>query len=87
MQRTSWTKPNQINETKIINVEMRLVILTDGMENASRIHTLYHQIATILRNRKMDSFLSLGADIDSAYTSSKMLNIRSENVISLIKKI
>jgi hypothetical protein len=83
---------NQIriaNETKIINDEMSVVvvILTDGMENASREFT-YHQIAATiaaLEETGKWTFTFLGADIDAVHTS-KMLNIRSENVISFNKK-
>jgi uncharacterized protein YegL len=82
---------NQIritNETKILNNEMSIVmvILTDGMENASREFT-YHQIAkTIAELEKTEkwTFTFLGADIDAIHTS-KMLNIRSENVVSFNK--
>jgi hypothetical protein len=82
---------NQIriaNETKIINDEMSvvLVILTDGMENASREFT-YHQIAATiaaLEETEKWTFTFLGADIDARHTS-KMLNIRAENVISFNK--
>lgn len=82
---------NQIrisNETKILNNEMSIVmvILTDGMENASREFT-YHQIAktiTELEATEKWSFTFLGADIDAMHTS-KMLNIRSENVVSFNK--
>ena len=76
------------NETKIISDEMSvvMVILTDGMENASREFT-YHQIAaTIKALEETDkwTFTFLGADIDAMHTS-RMLNIRNENVISFNK--
>ena len=82
---------NQIrmtNETKIINDEMSIVvvILTDGMENASREFT-FHQIARTIKDLEATekwSFTFLGADIDAIHTS-KMLNIRSENVVSFSK--
>jgi uncharacterized protein YegL len=82
---------NQIrvkNETKILDNEMSIVvvILTDGMENASREFT-YHQIAkTIeeLEGTEKWSFTFLGADIDAIHTS-RMLNIRKENVVSFSK--
>ena len=85
------TSINQIrikNESSILNDEMSvvMVILTDGMENASREFT-YHQIAaTIAQLESTDkwSFTFLGADIDAIHTS-KMLNIRQENVISFNK--
>jgi uncharacterized protein YegL len=82
---------NQIriaNETKIINDEMSVVvvILTDGMENASREFT-YHQIAKTIEELEATekwNFTFLGADIDAIHTS-KMLNIRRENVVSFSK--
>ena len=69
------------NEMSIV-----VVILTDGMENASREFT-YHQIAkTIeeLEGTEKWSFTFLGADIDAIHTS-RMLNIRKENVVSFSK--
>jgi hypothetical protein len=85
------TSINQIritNETNILNDNMSvvMVILTDGMENASREFT-YHQIASTiakLENTEKWTFTFLGADIDAVHTS-KMLNIREENVISFNK--
>ena len=85
------TSINQIrikNESSILNDEMSvvMVILTDGMENASREFT-YHQIAAIIAQLESTdkwSFTFLGADIDAIHTS-KMLNIRQENVISFNK--
>lgn len=82
---------NQIritNESKILNNEMSIVmvILTDGMENASREFT-YHQIAKTIAELEATeqwNFTFLGADIDAIHTS-KMLNIRSENVVSFNK--
>jgi len=82
---------NQIrmtNESKILNDEMSvvMVILTDGMENASRefsYHTIAKTIAAMEETEKW-SFTFLGADIDAIHTS-KMLNIREENVISFNK--
>ena len=76
------------NETKIISDEMSvvMVILTDGMENASREFT-YHQIAATIKSLEETgrwTFTFLGADIDAIHTS-KMLNIREENVISFDK--
>ncbi len=76
------------NETKIITDEMSVVvvILTDGMENASRQFT-YHQIAATIKSLEETdrwTFTFLGADIDAIHTS-KMLNIREENVISFNK--
>ena len=82
---------NQIritNESKILNDEMSvvMVILTDGMENASRQFN-YHQIAGMIKSLEQTekwTFTFLGADIDAVHTS-KMLNIREENVISFNK--
>jgi hypothetical protein len=82
---------NQIrvsNESKILNDEMSvvMVILTDGMENASREFT-YHTIARTIKaleETEKWSFTFLGADIDAIHTS-KMLNIKEENVISFNK--
>jgi hypothetical protein len=83
---------NQIrieNETQIINDEMSvvMVILTDGMENASREFN-FHQIASTIKSLEDTekwTFTFLGADIDAIHTS-KMLNIREENVISFNKR-
>ena len=77
-----------MNETKIISDEMSvvMVILTDGMENASRQFS-YHQIAATIKSLEETdkwTFTFLGADIDAMHTS-KMLNIREENVISFNK--
>lgn len=82
---------NQIrisNETQILNDEMSvvMVILTDGMENASREFT-FHQIAGTIKALEQTekwTFTFLGADIDAIHTS-KMLNIRVENVVSFNK--
>lgn len=82
---------NQIriaNESQILNDEMSvvMVILTDGMENASRAFN-YHQIAGIIKELEQTekwTFTFLGADIDAVHTS-KMLNIREENVVSFNK--
>jgi hypothetical protein len=76
------------NESKIIADEMSVVvvILTDGMENASRQFN-YHQIAATIKSLEETerwTFTFLGADIDAIHTS-KMLNIREENVISFNK--
>src|SRR5690554_6675091 len=84
------TAINQIrmtNESKILNNEMSviMVILTDGMENASREFN-FHQIAGMIQEleRTSWSFSFLGEDIDAFHTS-KMLNIREENVMSFNK--
>ena len=83
---------NQIrmsNETKILNNEMSVVmiILTDGMENASREFTFHNIAQTIKALEKTEkwTFTFLGADIDAIHTS-KMLNIREENVVSFNKE-
>ncbi|MGB3343110.1 MAG: vWA domain-containing protein [Aequorivita sp.] len=83
---------NQIrtaSESEILNDEMSVVmiILTDGMENASREFN-YHQIAGMIKNLEQTekwTFTFLGADIDALHTS-KMLNIRAENVMSFNKE-
>lgn len=82
---------NQIrinNESQILNDEMSvvMVILTDGMENASREFT-FHTIARTIKDLEETekwTFTFLGADIDAFHTS-KMLNIRAENVVSFNK--
>lgn len=76
------------NESKILNDEMSvvMVILTDGIENASREFT-YHTIARTIKaleETEKWSFTFLGADIDAIHTL-KMLNIREENVVSFNK--
>lgn len=83
---------NQIrmsNEIKILNNEMSVVmiILTDGMENASREFTFHNIAQTIKALEKTEkwTFTFLGADIDAMHTS-KMLNIREENVVSFNKE-
>lgn len=85
------TSINQIritNESAILNDEMSvvMVILTDGMENASREFTFHQIAATIAQLEATDkwTFTFLGADIDAMHTS-KMLNIRPENVMSFKK--
>ncbi|QBN17258.1 vWA domain-containing protein [Flavobacterium nackdongense] len=82
---------NQIritNESKIVNDEMSvvMVILTDGLENASKEFT-FHNIAKTIKSLEQTekwSFSFLGADIDAIHTS-KMLNIKEENVVSFNK--
>jgi hypothetical protein len=76
------------NESVILNNEMSIVmvILTDGLENASREFT-FHQIAKTIKSLEETekwTFNFLGADIDAIHTS-KMLNIKSENVVSFNK--
>ena len=76
------------NESLILDNEMSvvMVILTDGMENASRQFS-YHRIAEMIKNLEQTekwNFSFLGADIDAIHTS-RMLNIRRENVISFNK--
>lgn len=85
------TSINQIritNESAILNDEMSvvMVILTDGMENASRQFTFHQIAATIAQLEATEkwTFTFLGADIDAMHTS-KMLNIREENVVSFNK--
>ena len=63
-----------------------MVIITDGEENASRFYT-YHEIARMIKEldeTEKWTFSFLGADLDAIHTS-KMLNIRRENVISFSK--
>lgn len=76
------------NESLILDNQMSvvMVILTDGMENASRQFS-YHRVAEMIKNLEQTekwSFSFLGADIDAIHTS-RMLNIRRENVISFNK--
>ena len=76
------------NESAILNNKMSvvMVILTDGLENASREFN-YHQIAGMIKTLEQTekwTFTFLGADIDALHTS-KMLNIREENVVSFNK--
>ncbi|CAM4109547.1 VWA domain-containing protein [Flavobacterium antarcticum] len=85
------TSINQIrisNESAILNDEMSvvMVILTDGMENASREFTFHQIAATIAQLEATEkwTFTFLGADIDAMHTS-KMLNIKAENVVSFNK--
>jgi len=64
-----------------------MVIITDGYENASRYFT-YHMVAQKIV--KLDetgkwTFSYLGADFDAIHTS-KMMNIRRENVMNFRKK-
>jgi hypothetical protein len=75
-------------ESEILSNRMSVVviILTDGQENASRRFS-YHQIASTiaaLEETGRWTFTFLGADIDAVHTS-KMLNIREENVVSFSK--
>ena len=64
-----------------------LIIITDGQENASRFYT-YHDIARMIKELDATerwTFSFLGADLDAIHTS-KMLNIRNENVMSFSKE-
>lgn len=86
---TSINKIRQTSESEIVNDEMSVVmiILTDGMENASREFD-YHQIARMIKRLEQTekwTFTFLGADIDAFHTS-KMLNIRKENVMAFNKE-
>lgn len=70
------------------NDEMSVVyvIITDGYENASRFYS-YHDIArkiSELEETKKWTFTFLGADFD-AFQTSKMLNIKKENVMNFEK--
>jgi hypothetical protein len=76
------------NESDILKNRTSVVvlILTDGQENASQAFT-YHQITNTIAELEASekwSFSFLGADIDALHTS-KMLNIKCENVISFSK--
>lgn len=67
-------------------ISIVLVIITDGYENASRLYS-YHDVANLIK--QLDdtgkwTFSFLGADFDATHTS-KMLNIRLENVINFSK--
>ncbi len=62
------------------------VIITDGHENASRFFS-YHDISrkiSELEETKKWTFTFLGADFD-AFQTSKMLNIKQENVMNFEK--
>ena len=64
-----------------------LIIITDGQENASRFYT-YHDIARMIKELDATerwTFSFLGADLDAIHTS-RMLNIRNENVMSFSKE-
>tara|TARA_B100001287_G_scaffold211448_1_gene180287 strand:- start:1692 stop:2351 length:660 start_codon:yes stop_codon:yes gene_type:complete len=64
-----------------------MVIITDGYENASRYFT-YHMVAQKivgLDETGKWTFSYLGADFDAIHTS-KMMNIRKENVMNFRKK-
>jgi uncharacterized protein YegL len=75
-------------QKQIDNDEMSVVyvIITDGYENASRFFS-YHDIArkiSELEETKKWTFTFLGADFD-AFQTSKMLNIKQENVMNFEK--
>lgn len=62
------------------------VIITDGYENASRFFS-YHDISrkiSELEETNKWTFTFLGADFD-AFQTSKMLNIKQENVMNFQK--
>ncbi len=68
-------------------ISVVIVIITDGYENASRYFT-YHMVAeNIVRLDETGkwTFSYLGADFDAIHTS-KMMNIRKENVMNFRKK-
>lgn len=76
------------HESEILanTISVVVIILTDGQENASRRFT-YHEIASTIAALEETgnwTFTFLGADMDAVHTS-KMLNIRSENVVSFSK--
>ena len=67
-------------------ISIVLVIITDGHENASRLYS-YHDIAKLIEQLDETgkwTFSFLGADFDAIHTS-KMLNIRKENVMNFSK--
>jgi Mg-chelatase subunit ChlD len=75
--------------SKIQNDEMSviMVIITDGAENASQFFN-YHSIAKKIKERDETgkwTFSFIGCDFDAVHTS-KMLNIRSENVRNYDKR-
>jgi len=64
-----------------------LIIITDGEENVSRFYT-YNDIARMIKELDATerwTFSFLGADLDAIHTS-RMLNIRNENVMSFSKE-
>ena len=68
-------------------ISIVMVIITDGYENASKYFT-YHMVAQKIA--KLDetgkwTFSYLGADFDAIHTS-KMMNIRKENLMNFRKK-
>ena len=68
-------------------ISVVMVIITDGYENASKYFT-YHMVAqTIVKLDETGkwTFSYLGADFDAIHTS-KMMNIRKENVMNFRKK-
>jgi len=78
------THKNQLENNEISIV---MVIITDGHENASRYFD-YHEISKMIgrldETRKW-TFSFLGADFDAIHTS-KMMNIRKENVMNFSKR-
>jgi len=68
-------------------ISVVMIIITDGYENASRYFT-YHMVAekiVSLDETGKWTFSYLGADFDAIHTS-KMMNIRKENVMNFRKK-
>ena len=85
---TSITQIEKTHKNQLENNEMSvvMVIITDGYENASRYFD-YHEISKIIG--RLDetgkwTFSFLGADFDAIHTS-KMMNIRKENVMNFSK--
>ena len=67
-------------------ISVVMIIITDGYENASRYYT-YHMVAekiVMLDETGKWTFSYLGADFDAIHTS-KMMNIRKENVMNFKK--
>jgi hypothetical protein len=80
--RAAYESKIQINELNVV-----MIILTDGMENSSKEFT-FSQIADSITSLEKEHnwiFTFLGADIN-AFEISKMLNIRNENVIAFNKE-
>ena len=85
----SITQIEKTHKKQLENNEMSvvMVIITDGYENASQYFD-YHEISKMIG--RLDetgkwTFSFLGADFDAIHTS-KMMNIRDENVMNFSKR-